>query len=350
MGGSQAWRRKAMISAAVVLGLAVAGGGIAYGTGAYDEWQDGRSLSSACDGLLDGEQAKDLLGAERLRGKEAGWNGCTAFEPGRGKASMVVRVQQGSDSARMLSQLARIETHWSGQLVGPVGGGWPAVISPRGYLAYAGAYLPCGKGPGDDLIVSIAAHRDASVPSFDDRTQQTRLARIVTQTLTKAAEKQGCELPDGADVSQAPDGTFKTLKRAAETKGTCRGTGSAGYEAAADGAAPIEDCLLADAQGKKLFRLAAYYGPYVKSARLETLRGKTYLGRSGGSQGVYWTTVSCPSGDALYAIEPLDDGERFATADPELERRALKVFAAGSAQRHGCGAVADAPRKAGGGE
>ncbi|MEV6396460.1 hypothetical protein AB0M39_17040 [Streptomyces sp. NPDC051907] len=343
MGGMRLRRRGAIVSAAVLAGLLVVGGSVAYGTGAYDDWQDARSFSSACDGIVDHTLAKDLLGAERLRGKGADGMDCSAFEPGDGKGSMSIRVQrggQGGDSARLLWRLARANSHQGGEVMAPVGGGWPAVISIRGPLAYAGGYLPCGDGEGDDLIVRVVAHPGPSAPSLDDRAQRARLARVATGALAKAAGKEGCEAPDAKDVGQVPDDSFKSLTPEAKTTGTCRGTGSGGYESAADGAAPIEDCLLADAQGRKLFRLAAYYGPYVKSARRDTIRGKTFRGASGGSQGVYWTTAACKSGPALYAIETLYDGDRFAAAAPELELPALKAFAAQSAQRHGCGAVA----------
>ncbi|MFI7084380.1 hypothetical protein ACIBUR_12340 [Streptomyces anulatus] len=96
--------------------------------------------------------------------------------------------------------------------------------------------------------------------------------------------------------------------------------------------------MLTDDAGNRLFQLSAYYGPYVKAARLETVRGKRYLTGAGGTDGVYWTTAACPDGEALYAVETVRDEEAgaFRPADPKLQQAAPKTFAANSAQRHGC--------------
>lgn len=56
-------RRRVIWASAGVVALALIGGGIYYAT------DDGRSLASACDGLLDTSELTDLLGADRLRGE-----------------------------------------------------------------------------------------------------------------------------------------------------------------------------------------------------------------------------------------------------------------------------------------
>ncbi|MDJ1136076.1 hypothetical protein [Streptomyces iconiensis] len=335
-------KKKTGIVVSGVLGLVLAGGGVAFAAGAFDDWRDSRSVSSACGELLDHTEAKQLLGAPRLQGEKKGALSCEVSDPGDGLASLDVRVQRAGSGERVLAALGRADTHRGAQTVSPVGGTWPAVLNTGDESAYAGAYLACDKGTGDDFVVSVAAHRDPSAQPLNTPDQRASLARTVTGALRSAANRQGCPAPGASPVNHVPKDTVRQLKRAPEMTGTCAGTGSRGYETAADGSAPIEDCLLADAKGNPRFRLSASYGPYVNAVRSETIRGSTLQGLSGGKDGkggkdgTYWTSATCPGSKALYVIEPLDDGDRFAAADPPLEKRALSAFATASAERHGC--------------
>lgn len=333
-GASRAKKTGIVVSG--VLGLVLAGGGVAFAVGAFDDWRDSRSVSSACGELLDHTEAKRLLGAPRLQGEKKGAMSCEVSDPGDGIASLDVRVQRAGGGERVLAALRRADTHRGGQTVSPVGGKWPAVLNTGDESAYAGAYLACGKGTDDDFLVSVAAHRGSSARPLDTAHQRSSLARTVTRALKSAANRQGCPAPGASPVSHVPKDTSGQLKRAPKMTGTCAGTGSRGYETVAGASAPIEDCLLADAKGKPRFRLSASYGPYVNAVRSETVRGSILQGQSGGQDGTYWTSAVCPDGKALYVIEPLDDGERFAAADPALEKKALRAFAAASAERHGC--------------
>lgn len=55
---------------AVVIIVVVAVPSIFYFSGAYDRWQDGRSLASSCRGSVDTSEVRELLGVDRLRGHD----------------------------------------------------------------------------------------------------------------------------------------------------------------------------------------------------------------------------------------------------------------------------------------
>lgn len=126
---------------------------------------------------------------------------------------------------------------------------------------------------------------------------------------------------------------FDKLKKSGAATGTCQGVNSASYEAQPDPAAPIEQCFLAADNGEPTFRIAAYYGPYSIAPRRNPYRSPDdYVGTSGTNEGKSWTTASCPTGTALYTLEPLVPHASVGAS----ERQALLSFAARSAKRHGC--------------
>lgn len=342
--GTSRGRKTAIILSTVAL-LTVAGGGSIYATGAWHSWQDDRSLSSACQGMLEYSEAKEMLGADRLRadGSENSTR-CKVSDPGSGKASLDVRIQRSTDDARFLSRLDRADTHNGQQMVTPMGNGWAGVLNSSVENAHSVAWLQCQKQQDNIIVVSASAHRNGDAESFTTSEQKSRLARITTETLTNAAEKWGCNTKLGNQLEQVPTSSTQTLKGAGQATGTCKGIDSPSFESAVDGLAPVEDCILANKTSERQFRVSAYYGPFVKSARLETLRGNELLGESGGSDGLHWTTATCGQSTALYSVEPLDNGDGFVEPDAQLELQALKSFATQSAERHGCSAPIDPKR------
>ncbi|WP_157868678.1 hypothetical protein [Streptomyces caatingaensis] len=326
------------MSGVVALGVLAATG--VYLSGAFDDWQDNRSLSSACGGSLDYSELKEVLGVDRLRAKGSGLSDCKVADPGNSETSVAVNIKQGGGGERLLSLIARMDSHKPGQAVTPVGNGWGAILSTDGGTTWAGAYMVCRKparsGENDAIVVSMQVDpAGPAEPLSADR--RAGLARSLTGTLGKLADKRGCEgTPRGNWIARLPEDSTKNLKRAGEAVGTCRGVASASYESAADGTAPIEDCFLADERGRKRFRLAAYYGPYAKSARRETLVGADIRRPTGGGEGAYWTTASCSSGQALYTVENLHYADVTIAPDSPQEKQALKTFAVNSAKRHGC--------------
>ncbi|MFB6939936.1 MULTISPECIES: hypothetical protein [unclassified Streptomyces] len=339
--GAHGTRRKLVTGASAVVALALIGAGVFYATGGYDDWRADRSLDRACDGLLDTSELKALLGADRLHSQGADPAHCSVSDPGDGRAALRVEITRGAAPARLLGTLRRNNPHLGGTLMSPVGNGRPAILKTGTSTAAASGALACGPGESDSLTVVMTAVRDGSGKAFDRPEQRARLARALTGTLDRTAEQWHCtgKTAGSGPITAVPGDTTRTLKAAGRATGTCAGIGSPVYEAAADGPAPVEDCVLADASGTRLFQLSAYYGPFAKAARLETVRGKQILTEAGGADGLYWTTSACEDGGAaLFSVEPLFDEETkaFHPADPKLQQAALQTFAENSAQRHGC--------------
>lgn len=119
-----------------------------------------------------------------------------------------------------------------------------------------------------------------------------------------------------------------------------RGVNAPTLETAADPLAPIEDCFIVDKEDQPVFRLAAYYGPFVQKGRADvSARGDMFTPPAGGSDGLYWTSTACPKqgGTAFYSVETLRSGDvGFTKPAPTSERSALARFAERSARAHGC--------------
>ncbi|WP_408991318.1 hypothetical protein [Streptomyces sp. 1268] len=343
--GWRSRRRGAVIGGAVA--LALVGGGALYAT--KGGWLDDRSLASACDGLLETSELKGLLGTDRLRGEGTAPTHCRVIDLDDGRSSLRAQIFRGDTSEMLLGTMSRADQHDGGGLVIPAGTGHPVVLGAQ--PGTASGFVPCGKGEGGPVTVLMRAMPKNGGESLDEPEGRARLARVVSGTLDRAAERWGCEKPGKAKgkITEIPEDTSGVLRQAGEATGTCAGIDSASYETSADGAAPIEDCQLADPSGARLFRLSAYYGPYVKAARQETLRRKEFRTDVGGGGGVWWTTADCPQGDVLYTVETVWDGERntFRPPSPKLQKDALKTFAERSAARHGCSAPEPLPTKDG---
>ncbi|NEB36412.1 hypothetical protein [Streptomyces sp. SID14515] len=320
-----------------VVALALAGGGTLYAT--KGGWLDDRSLASACDGLLDTSEVKELLGADRLRGEGTETARCTAVDPDDGKAALQVQISRGEAPRTVLGTMARANPHIGGASVTPAGAGRPVVLGAQ--PGTASGSVSCAKGDGGSVTVLMRASRKDAGKLLGEPEERARLARVLTSTLERAAERWGCEKPvesEGGKVGEVPANTSRALRQAGKATGTCAGIDSASYETPTDDAAPIEDCELAEPSGTRLFQLSAYYGPYVKAARQETIRGKQLLTDVGGGGGLWWTTADCPQGDVLYTVETVWDEEKntFHPPSPKLQKDALKTFAERSAERHGC--------------
>ncbi|MEU0627783.1 hypothetical protein [Streptomyces sp. NPDC005989] len=334
---------KKSVAAMTVAAVIVAAGGVVYVSGAYDSWRDGRALDGACKGLVSAAEARKTLGMDRVSGKAIGRPSCRVYDPGDTNTELAIMVRRGEDAAESIrTHPAVILTTDREQALVPVGNGWPALVSSGTTTEpYATAYLPCGKNANDDLVLSMSvANANASA---DPQERRNGMAVMVTRALKQAAKDQGCALPGAKKVTAAPSvSVFGNLKKAGAATGTCQGVNSASYEAQPDPAAPVEQCFLAASNGEPTFRIASYYGPYTNAPRRNPFRSPDdYVGTSGTNEGKSWTTASCPTGTALYTLEPVDSR---ATAGAG-ERRALLSFAARSAERHGCGTPVQAISK-----
>ncbi|MFI2227522.1 MULTISPECIES: hypothetical protein [Streptomyces] len=325
----------------VVTACVIAVGLIAATVAFLVRGDDGRgSLASACGGRLYDTDLEELLGATDLQLSEPSTDAsCAVKDPGQGKASLTVEVRRTDVATKLLGRLHRQNAHTGGEMVTPIGNGWAGVLNTSSPdHAYAAAYVACKGGPDAGLVVTVDAYRDPSARPLDEGGQRARLARLTTETLRNAASGTACEGARlGTEVSDVPADTTRTLKAEGEAAGSCEGIAHAAYESAADKDAPLVDCLVADDTGNKRFRLSAYYGPFVKSARLETLRARQATDDQGGRGGFHWATASCPSGEALFTIETLEIGDgAFTPPDDRAETEALRTFAQRSAGLHGC--------------
>ncbi|MET9765802.1 hypothetical protein [Streptomyces sp. NPDC006415] len=335
-------RRRVVVGVAAA--LALVGGGALYAT--KGGWLDDRSLTSVCGGLLDTSELKELLGADRLRGEGTEPTSCTVADADNDRSVLQARIFRG-DTRMLLGTMSRADQQNGGALVTPAGMGRPVVLGPR--LGTASGFVPCGTGDDSPVTLLISVVPTSKGESLGESEGRARLARVATSTLDRAAERWGCERPGEAKgkSTAVPEDTSRVLRQAGKATGTCAGIDSASYETSADDAAPIEDCQLTDSSGARLFRLSAYYGPYVKAARQETIRGKQILTEVGGGGGLWWTTADCPQGDVLYSVETVWDDEKntFNPPSPKFQKDALKTFAERSAERHGCSTPEPLPTK-----
>ncbi|CAL9547261.1 hypothetical protein SUDANB37_04380 [Streptomyces sp. enrichment culture] len=328
--------RRGLVIGACVIALALVAAAVAF----LVRGDDGRdSLASACGGRLHDPGLEELLGSADLRLSDSSTeDSCAVKDAGEGKASLRVEVREADVATKLLSGIHRQNAHVGTEMVTPIGNGWAGVLNTSGpNRAYATAYVAC-EGAGSGLVVTADAYRDPSARPLNEDGQRLRLARLTTETLRNAASGAACKGARlGTEVSDLPGDTTRTLKAKGQTAGSCRGVPHAAYESVSDKDAPVVDCVVADDSGEKRFRLSAYYGPFVKSARLETLRGSQTIRDHGGSQGFHWTTAACPSGEALFTIEPLETGGgKFTAPDDQAETEALRAFAEASTGRHGC--------------
>jgi len=107
--------------------------------------------------------------------------------------------------------------------------------------------------------------------------------------------------------------------------------------------APIQDCLLVNNKGKKVYRLSTLSGPLAQGYRssgsvLGEVQGKA--GRDKKDGGWAWASAECPGGEqaALFtaASMGLGEGDRLKVS-ADFERDMLKAFGSDMAALHGCG-------------
>ncbi|WP_171167631.1 hypothetical protein [Streptomyces sp. I05A-00742] len=319
------WHRKVGIFSSVVTALAVLGGAALYIYDAYDDRQYERSISDLCEGTLDHSELKELLGGGRLRPLLSSSTHCSVGASGSRKDYLSVDIKQRERVHDLL--ISQNKQNYRHPMVSPVGNGWAAFMTTSEGSSYADAYMSCGKATSEAIVVSAQLNgRPSAALNSEER---TKLAGTAVGTLIKVAKKEGCGgKPRGNTITGVPRDSTKVLKQAGKAVGTCRGIDSPSYESAADDTTPIENCVLTDGSGKGKFRLTAYYGPYVQSARHDI--GFPSPDRN------HRATATCPSGDAFYVMDRLYDGSRPVPPEPALETQAMKTFAANSAKRHGC--------------
>ncbi|MDI9832218.1 hypothetical protein [Streptomyces sp. KAU_LT] len=353
--------RAPRVALAVLAGLALTAGAL-YFTGVYDGWADDTGApDQLCGGLVERDDAdlRRLLGARELSPADVVTDRTSdepracAFRPrseaaGTRFGDLDVTVSRDAGSKELLLALRRRQSDSMTATVSPVGNGWRGVLNTDPGSSHAAVVMLCEGERPSDLTVNLTgrpAGYDSRLPTEE---QRTRLARLTTRIAVRAAQQAGCEAPRGetihsvADPMPSPVDDPKTRAvPAGEATGTCEGVAAPTTGTEADPLAPIEDCLIIGTAGKPVFRLAAYYGPYVQEGHVATEgRGDrgTFTGPAGGTDGLFWASATCAAqgGPAFFTSETLATGDGHTSPDPALQQSALRRFAERSAKDHGC--------------
>lgn len=223
----------------------------------------------------------------------------------------------------------------------PLNAGWQGLMATDRDEATASVLLSCKNWtPKDGSGILVAADSPYDVEVTE--AIRLKLARVVTGTAQRAAEKTGCvtELGDTGKLT-APAVTARTMS-ADDATGTCKGMTSAPKVQETDAAmAPVEECVLVGG-----LQLTAEYGPFSDAS--EAVENGKYGGHddpSGTGSSTAWTSSTCQGalGIGYYHASPVEGSGREFTSDPltKAERADLEHFAEQSAARHGCGTPAD---------
>ncbi|WP_316522532.1 hypothetical protein [Kitasatospora brasiliensis] len=337
-------RRRWRLPVAAAVGLALAAGAVFYLGGGYDRWQDGRSLAGLCHGSVDAAEVEDLLGVDRVRGKDVngpdGLASCSldnADNPGNGYLD--VRIARGEAGVvQALHTLGRDRPDLATSMVMPLGHGHRGVLDLKGRSDSAAVVaLDCRDRGEEGLLVTVRTVPANGKYVHDDPARRARFARVAARAAQGAARVWGCTAPSGPEITEVPadDRYVKVADGAAG--GTCAGLPGITGESPADPGAPIEDCFLYAGQDTPRFRLGAYYPPFAEF--LPAVADYPVTGPAGAKDDVAWATAGCPGGaTALFTVSTVFDGDRVGAPDPALEKEALRTFATRSAQRHGCSA------------
>ncbi|MFE0187592.1 hypothetical protein [Streptomyces sp. NPDC058989] len=345
-------QRKRWLIAAVIV-LVVGAPSIFYFSGAYDRWQDSRSLADICRGSVDTSEVKELLGIDRLRGREVevgqGANPhagqldkCSLSDPDR-SAWLSVAMDWGADASGALHDFGEFAPWGDVGMAIPLGHGWEGVMDEGGLGKdlVATINLPCVNHRNDtkrsSLVVTV---QGMAMRSMEGTAQRTRFARTATKTAQNAAKAWGCTARVGGAVERVPDNTAHTKVPEGEARGTCAGIATAVRESAADSKAPIENCYLLSDSFTSQYRVSAFYAPFATAlAEQPGYGGEFDPQKPAGHKGTtIWASAQCSSGSrALYiATATLNKDRPSEQPDVKLGKVALKEFAARSAKRHGC--------------
>ncbi|MFD7619734.1 hypothetical protein [Streptomyces sp. NPDC059802] len=351
------------VAALVAAALAVAGYLLVHGD--FQRWSDESALDGACDGLLDRNAVRGVLGPGAVEVEhETGGTGLVGCE---------VHVQDGGtaeirvlDTAHVGRRSDSLYTGSPSALAVPVGHGWTGLFgaAPDPFGARdpfraeedekvtTSLVLECaGEAGVKGLSVTVETTLDTSL---DDPAARPEFARIATSTAARASKARHCGARLGKPVSSLDlpvrEDEYEPLGTA---DGTCSGIPAArGVTIATEtarGGAPHETCRLGDAERGTRYVIEADYGPYAQE-RLRRYEDEPYEDAPNSDTPAHhrdrdgrmsWTTAKCAGGRALFTLQPSNEkGERRKypgdKADLAYERAALEAFAQRSAKAHGC--------------
>lgn len=362
-------RRNVLRAVVALVAAAVAVAGYLQVHGDFQRWSDESALDGACDGLLDRNVVRGVLGAGAVEieneRRGAGLVRCEVHVYGGG--AVEIRILDTSQAGQYPDSLF---TGSQAVFAVPVGHGWSGLFGAgredveREDLFSATEYenvttslvLKCTgtRGP-ESLYVSVTTKGGTSL---DDPAERPEFTRIATSTASRVSKVRNCGAELGKSVSSlglpVTEDEYEPLGTA---DGTCSGIpaahGMAIATETARGGAPHERCLLADADHRTRYKLEAYFGTYAQQqlflAAEDSFEGTpdsdtpAHQRDPGGRMS--WTSAKCPDGQALFTLQPWADGgqrRKYPRSDADLayERAALRAFAERSAKGHGCSAPA----------
>ncbi|MEU0028157.1 hypothetical protein [Streptomyces sp. NPDC006335] len=308
----------------------------------------------ACSGMLPVGPVLDLVGKSRLSVSGLGFHTSSwridvsddVTEPAGlatrckvGGAEIAIETATGAHNAYGAYTFQRDPNSFPV----PLDGGWQGLMVTKNDASTASVLLSCKNWTpekGSGILVTADSPYDTEVTAA----VRLKLARVVTGTARRAAERTGCETdPGDASGLTAPEADARTVSAGGAT-GTCAGMTSVSTVRETDvEKSPVEECLLSGG-----LQLTAAYGPF-SDASYAVVNGK-YGGHddpSGVDSSTAWTSVTCQGalGIGYYHASPVEGSDRKFTSDPltQRERADLTHFAEQSAARHGCGAPAKLP-------
>ncbi|MEU6353449.1 hypothetical protein ABZ896_29685 [Streptomyces sp. NPDC047072] len=304
-------------------------------------------VGRVCSGMLPVDPVLDLVGKSRLTLSGLGFHTASwkfdvsddvAEPPGLatrckvGGAEIAVETSAGALSAYGAYTFQRDQKSFPA----PLNAGWQGLMVTDDEEATASVLLNCknwGPEEGTGILVEAGSPYDTEVTEA----VRLKLARVVTGTAQRAAEKTGCvSEPGDADGLTAPSAAARTVP-AGEATGTCEGMTSARTVRETDvGKSPVEECLLVGG-----LQLTAAYGPFSDVS--DAVVDGEYGGHdtpSGIDSDTAWASATCKGalGIGYYHATPVEESDRRFTSKPltPSERADLQHFAAESASRHGC--------------
>ncbi|WP_030894452.1 hypothetical protein [Streptomyces sp. NRRL F-5053] len=353
-------RRNLLIALASALAVLA---GVGWSTGMFDDWRDKRSLGDACEGVLAEEALPETLGSEHAfagdshPALEGALTRCVVRGSEEATPALRVDLRWAGDGHRDALPEGYTDTWAASGAAAPMEHERPGVVSGSGRELHATMALACPahkdtKGHDALLLTGRLTRSDART---DDAQLRADLARFISGSASKAADKYGCRGPERARAGQVAEDPLDHPVPVQAAKGSCAAARDLRRQAAdtgltlaletpADPHAPLADCFLATDDNKPGVRLSfisgAYAPSYAKADSLSKIRGASGIDEEENSYA--WATAVCPGSSerSLFTTWSVQDShtKNSAATDPppDFLHDALTAFAKRTAQDRGC--------------